>query len=122
MLTGRLEDKFGDNGLVTVMIVKQNGEEAEIDLWVMSCRVFKRNLEYVMFKQMIKQCKSRGIKKLRGIYKLTNKNIMLKDFYLDLGFKEVFNNEVKYVYELDIDTYDDKYLKDDSIMEVIIND
>ncbi|MEG1049758.1 MAG: HAD-IIIC family phosphatase, partial [Oscillospiraceae bacterium] len=45
----KLVDKFGDNGITTCLIARVDSGVANIDLWVMSCRVFKRHLEYAMF-------------------------------------------------------------------------
>ena len=43
-LYGRLLDKFGDNGIVTALIGRQTGDALDIELWIMSCRTFKRDV------------------------------------------------------------------------------
>ncbi|MCR5789649.1 MAG: HAD-IIIC family phosphatase [Lachnospiraceae bacterium] len=83
-LYGKLEDKFGDNGVVSVVIGRiggENGEELHIELWLMSCRVLKRDMEYAMMDELIRQAKTRQVKKLFGYYYPTAKNAMVKDFY-----------------------------------------
>ena len=99
-LWGRLEDKFGDNGIVTAMIVSLHGKRAVIDLWVMSCRVFKRSLEFAMFETLIDQLRKRGIEELVGVYIPTAKNVILKDFYADLGFSRIEGEDGKYLLPL----------------------
>lgn len=103
-LYGRLTDKFGDNGLVSVVVAeKRNDNEADIILWLMSCRVLKRNMEYAMFNQLAKQCKIKGIKQLKGFYYPTSKNDMVKDFYEQLGFEIILENDEKKIYQLMLD-------------------
>lgn len=87
-LYGRLVDKFGDNGIVTALIAHVQGEEATIDLWVMSCRTFKRNLEHAMFDRLVALCAARGIRKLNGQYLPTSKNLLVSQFYATIGFEK----------------------------------
>ncbi len=86
VLAGRLVDRFGDNGITSVILASIRGEEAEIDLWVMSCRVFKRHLEYAMFDALVAAAKEKGVKTLCGSWLKTPKNLLVKDFYASLGF------------------------------------
>jgi len=88
-LYGRLADKFGDNGLVSVLIGHEIGQMIELDLWLMSCRVLKREMELAMFDALIEQCRARGIRKIVGIYIPSKKNGMVATHYADLGFTRV---------------------------------
>ena len=88
-LYGKLEDKFGDNGLVTAVIGEFKGHILSIDLWTMSCRVFNRDLEYAIFAELLKKCREHNIRKIIGTYKLTNKNNIVSNFYKLLGFSVV---------------------------------
>lgn len=90
---GRLSDKFGDNGIVTVLIGKMQERVLYIDLWVMSCRVFKRNLEYAIFDYIVKFCQNNNVTKIKGEYLKSNKNSFVKNLYKDLGFKKLKSNE-----------------------------
>ena len=94
---GRLEDKFGDNGVVAVSFGHEEEEAGEkifiMDLWLMSCRVLKRGMEYAMMDEFVKECKSRGISRIRGCYYPTAKNKMVKDFYKDQGFDKISEDE-----------------------------
>lgn len=88
-ICSRLEDKFGDNGIVSLIIGRIENNIVHIDLWVMSCRVFKRNLEFTMFDYLLEKCKELNIKFVRGYYFKTQKNLLVKDFYSTLGFSKV---------------------------------
>lgn len=87
-LYGRLIDKFGDNGIVSIVLGKRVGETLDLDLWLMSCRVLKRDMELAMFDALIEECQKRAIKKISGAYIPTAKNAMVSDHYLNLGFKK----------------------------------
>ncbi|QWR77109.1 HAD-IIIC family phosphatase [Candidatus Magnetomonas plexicatena] len=86
-LCGRLRDKFGDNGLVSVIIASVKDGGLFIDLWLMSCRVLKRNMEFAMFDALVEECKVRGIKHITGYYYRTNKNDMVSNHYELMGFE-----------------------------------
>lgn len=83
-----LEDKFGDNGLICVVILKKETEDVVfIDTWLMSCRVLKRGMEYFVLNTIVEFAKKNNFKYLKGEYIPTVKNEMVKDHYLNLGFK-----------------------------------
>jgi len=88
-LYGRLIDKFGDNGLVTVQIGHVTGQTLELDVWLMSCRVLNREMELAMFDALIEQCHARGIRKIVGIYIPSKKNGMVAKHYASLGFSQI---------------------------------
>lgn len=88
-LFGRLEDKFGDNGIVSVVIGKRQDAELHIDLWLMSCRVLKRDMEYAMMDELAFKCSRNGIRRILGYYYPTAKNGMVKDFYKLQGFTKI---------------------------------
>lgn len=92
-LYGKLEDKFGDNGVVSIVIAHKNGETVDIDLWLMSCRVLKRNMEFAMMDRLVEECWSQGVTKIVGYYYPTKKNGMVKDFYAIMGFDKVKEDE-----------------------------
>ena len=64
---GKLEDKFGDNGIVTVTAGEQEGETLHLRLWLMSCRVLKRGMEDAMMDIMVANAAARGVKTIRGL-------------------------------------------------------
>ena len=92
-LYGKLIDRFGDNGLVSVVIGHVIEDRCEIDLWIMSCRVLKRDLEYAMMDELVRRCKDKGVKKIIGHYYPTAKNGMVKDFYSLQGFDKISEDE-----------------------------
>ena len=88
-LYGKLIDKFGDNGVVSVVIGHINGEVLDMDLWIMSCRVLKRDMEFAMMDGLVHRAKAAGLKKIIGYYYPTAKNNMVRDFYDRMGFVKV---------------------------------
>ena len=92
-LYGRLVDKFGDNGIVSIVIGHADGPVLDIDLWVMSCRVLKRDMEKAMFDRLVEDALARGIKVIRGHYYPTAKNLLVKDFYATIGFEKTQEDE-----------------------------
>ncbi len=85
-LYGKLEDIFGDNGVISIVIGNVKEKELHIDLWVMSCRVLKRKMEYAMMDELVKRCKKNKIEKIYGYYYPTVKNKLVLNFYDDMGF------------------------------------
>jgi predicted enzyme involved in methoxymalonyl-ACP biosynthesis len=81
-----LGDKFVDNGLVSVLIGQILDETVQLELWLMSCRVLKREMEFAMFDALVEQCQARGIRKIVGVYIPSKKNSMVAAHYASLGF------------------------------------
>ncbi|HEY0246388.1 MAG TPA: HAD-IIIC family phosphatase [Mucilaginibacter sp.] len=90
--TFTLEDKFGDNGLISVVILEQEDiDTLFINTWLMSCRVLKRGMENFILNTISNFAKQKGYTYLKGEYLPTAKNEMVKDHYLTLGFAPVDN-------------------------------
>lgn len=105
-LYGKLIDKFGDNGVVSVVIGKKNGSYLDIDLWLMSCRVLKRDMELAMLDTLAERAKAAGIEIIRGYYYPTAKNKMVKELFGTFGFTKVQENaEGNTVWELPLEGY-----------------
>lgn len=92
-LYGKLADKFGDNGVVSVVIAEKDGDCAHIRLWLMSCRVLKRDMELAMLDGLAERCLAEGISTLYGYYYPTAKNNMVREFYGQLGFERISEDE-----------------------------
>ena len=107
-LCGRLKDKFGDNGIVSVVIGKVNLDVVEIELWLMSCRVLKRDMELAMLDALSQKAVEAAAKKLRGYYYRTAKNKMVAGLYESFGFTKVSQNGEDTVWELDLEGYKNK--------------
>tara|TARA_B100001093_G_scaffold520294_1_gene614390 strand:- start:10398 stop:12185 length:1788 start_codon:yes stop_codon:yes gene_type:complete len=102
-LYGKLEDKFGDNGLISVIIGEIVDKTCIIDTWLMSCRVIKRNMELAMFDMLIRECNLRKITKIIGVFKGTKKNNMVSTLFSDLGFslvKEEVDKSIVWEYKI----------------------
>lgn len=97
-----LEDKFGDNGLICVVILeKRDAETLFVDTWFMSCRVLKRGMENFTLNTIVSYAKEHGFKRIIGEYIPTLKNGMVKEHYLNLGFAPLAKNQ----WALDVDSY-----------------
>jgi len=105
-LYGKLEDKFGDNGVVSVIIGRVEADRLLLLLWLMSCRVLKRDMECAMLDELVRRARERGIRKLCGFYYPTAKNGMVREFYGQRGFCKVSEDEQGNTeWELDVDEY-----------------
>ena len=88
----RLLDRLGDNGLISTMILRPTAAEddvLEIENWVMSCRVFGRELEFEAMNVAVEAARARGTRALVAEYIRTPKNDVISKLYPSLGFTEV---------------------------------
>lgn len=92
-LYGTLSDRFGDNGLVSAIIGRKNADRLDIDLWVMSCRVLKREMELVMLDYLVKETQKKGLRQIKGFYYPTHKNALVKTHYENLGFNKIMEDQ-----------------------------
>ncbi len=83
----RVTDKFGDNGIVVVLIVGLQGDVAEIEEFTMSCRVMGRNIEHAIIDWLEEELSVQGVKTLKGCYLPTAKNAPVAELYPMLGFE-----------------------------------
>lgn len=101
-LSARLQDKFGDNGLVSVIAGNIIGGTLDIGLWLMSCRVLKRGLEFAMLEQLCKLAREHGLQTLVGHYLPTSKNRMAANFYLEAGFTLQNESAIESIWQLEM--------------------
>ena len=100
-LSFTLEDKFGDNGLIAVIIMKKQDEETLfVDTWFMSCRVLKRGMENFTLNTMVERARLAGYKYIIGEYIPTPKNKMVEQHYPHLGFAKMESEPNKYILDL----------------------
>ncbi len=92
-LYGKLTDKFGDNGIVTVVMGRQENDILHLELWLMSCRVLRRGMEDAMLDELVRRAVEKGVKSIKGYYYQTAKNGMVKDFYGQCGFQKLLQAE-----------------------------
>jgi FkbH-like protein len=104
----RLVDKFGDNGLVSAMILRSNADSPdvlEVDCWVMSCRVFGRQLEFEAMNTAVAEARRRGARVFCANYIPTKQNAVIRELYPSLGFTQVhdtdsFNGTTRWILNL----------------------
>ncbi len=94
-------DKYGDSGLVSVVILKEDFESVFIDTFLMSCRVMGRKLEDAIINKLA----SKYNKKIVGEYKPSAKNAPVKELYDRLGFELVSETSEHKIYELIPEAY-----------------
>ena len=103
-----LKDKFGDNGLIAVVILKEmDANTLFIDTWFMSCRVLKRGMENFTLNTIVDYAKNNGYKKIIGEYLPTQKNGMVSEHYSNLGFTRMAGSSTAQ-WELDVEDYKNK--------------
>ncbi len=103
-LYGRLADRFGDNGLISVVLGRKEGSALHMDLWLMSCRVLKREMEFAMLEALIARARAAAIDRILGYFIPTKKNAMVAGHYQALGFEQVSEQDGATVWSLDLRT------------------
>ena len=83
----RLADRFGDNGMIGVVVCIAVGTDWVIDTWLMSCRVLNRRVEEAVLDVLATNGRARGITRLVGLYIPSDRNGMVRDHYPRLGFQ-----------------------------------
>ena len=96
-----LKDKFGDHGLISVVILDKQGQELFVSEWLMSCRVLKRGMEEFIINKILQTAADNGFRKVIGEYIPTPKNAMVKDLYEKMGFDRIAENR----FEADVDRF-----------------
>lgn len=99
-------DKYGDNGLISVIILIGMDTDVKIDTFLMSCRVMGRALEDVIINEIAAKC--RGRKRLIGEFIPAAKNAPVKELFDRLGFTVVSDDDGHKIYELDVTDYKKK--------------
>jgi len=82
----RLVDRFGDNGMISVVVFDRGAEEWLCDTWLMSCRVLGRRVEEAVLAEAAAAARAAGAKRLVGDYLPTPKNGLVEKHYEKLGF------------------------------------
>ncbi len=81
-----ISDRFGDSGIISVVLGTRAGSMIDIDVWLLSCRVFNRTVEYAVFAHLLDWCVRSGVSTLRANYNPSPKNKLLKNFLPKIGF------------------------------------
>jgi FkbH-like protein len=88
-VTVSLRDRFGDNGLISIVLAHGQQDTLTIDTWLMSCRVLKRGVELFLLNYLCEGARSRGLKYIQGEYIPTPKNDLVRNHYAELGFQKI---------------------------------
>ena len=80
-------DRFGDNGMISVVICERGPHEWRIDSWLMSCRVLNRKIEEAICNRIAADALAAGARRLVGDYLPTDRNGIVADLYSKLGFE-----------------------------------
>lgn len=87
--TVTLSDRFGDNGLISVLLACQRDAALYVDTWLMSCRVLQRGVERLLLNHLVAAARQRGLQRIRGEFIPTAKNKLVQNHYQQLGFSLV---------------------------------
>jgi FkbH-like protein len=83
----QVEDKFGDNGITGVFIVKKDTpKQWTLDTFLLSCRVMGREVEKAILGHIVKKAKENGVEKIKAQYIPTPKNKPVENFLPSCGF------------------------------------
>jgi FkbH-like protein len=82
----RLADRFGDNGMISVVVFDKSHDEWSCDTWLMSCRVLGRRVEELVLATVAEAARSSGAMRLTGTYIPTKKNGLVVEHFAKLGF------------------------------------
>jgi FkbH-like protein len=93
--SARLKDRFGDHGLISIVIGHRTDGALKIDTWLMSCRVLQRQVEDEVLNELARLAVGRGCARLEGVYLPTAKNEMVRDFFTRMGFTLTVESEIK---------------------------
>jgi FkbH-like protein len=104
----RLKDRFGDHGLISIVIARQADTTLEIDTWLMSCRVLKRQVEDEVLNELARLGRKRNCLRLEGLYLPTAKNEMVKDFYPSMGFGLIAESKESRAFALILSSFQPK--------------
>jgi FkbH-like protein len=98
----RVKDRFGDNGLVGLMLIRISGAVCEIENLLLSCRVISRTIETGMLAFLIGECRQNGVQTLCGWFRPTPKNSPASQFYSKHGFQKTMETSTGSFWTLDL--------------------
>lgn len=103
-LLGRVADKFGDHGIVITATVSIRGSDAEIDTFLMSCRVIGREIEKAFLVNLLLTLAKRGIVRVTAQFLATQKNSLVRGFYQENGFSFIGGDDSASSWAFDLST------------------
>jgi FkbH-like protein len=103
--TVRLSDRFGDHGLIGVLIATRREDIVEIDDWLMSCRVLKRGVEKMVLGELVDWAAAHGASEVRGRFIPTGRNELVRRLFDELGFERTNESDGETRYRLLVDGF-----------------
>jgi FkbH-like protein len=103
--TVRLSDRFGDHGLIGVLIATRKGHVVEVDDWLMSCRVLKRGVERMLLGELAEWAMAQGASELQGRFIPTGRNELVRGLFEELGFERTGESDAETRYRLLLDGF-----------------
>jgi len=100
-----VKDRFGDNGMISVVICTKRNVEWDIDTWLMSCRVLNRKVEEAVCNRIARDAKAAGAKRLLGTFAPTDRNSIVRELYSKLGFKLLDEQPTASRWVLDLESF-----------------
>ena len=97
-----VKDKFGDNGLTGMCVIKKDDATWEIDTWLLSCRIIGRKIEDVFLAYVLEKARKNNVTFLRGIFIPSKKNHPARSFFKDHGFKKIDAKDTIEYWEYDV--------------------
>lgn len=107
-----VSDRLGDSGTVGCCIASVSQADAEIDTFLLSCRVLGRDIEYAFLSSAVRLLRSKGIDKITAKYIQTGKNKANRSFYLQAGFQPINEGpgSIEYILPAGIEPVIPKYI------------
>jgi FkbH-like protein len=102
VLSLKVRDRYADNGLVGVAILREAGAVCEIDTFLLSCRVIGRTVETALLAQAAAEAHGAGAARLEGWFLPTKKNAPAKDFYSRHGFDLAEERDGRQLWRLEL--------------------
>jgi FkbH-like protein len=92
----KLSDRFGDHGLIGVILAEKSGPSWRVDTWLMSCRVLGRGIEQFMCDCLMAAAREEDAIEIVGEYTATERNTLVRDLYQRLGFRPCSEDGSRY--------------------------
>lgn len=109
----KLSDRLGDHGLISVVILERQDKDLHIRDWLMSCRVLSRGVEQYVMNEVFSYAAKTSVEQVIARYIPTPKNEIVRDFYRQFGFAQIFEAEGSTRWSLPVRAYQPKqvYIK-----------
>ena len=102
VLSIRIADCYGDNGLVGVAMTHDRDDACEIDAFLLSCRVIGRTVETALLAHLAEAARARGLRRLEGWFVRTKRNLPAAAFYREHGFQLAREDGAGSLWSLDL--------------------